>query len=87
MKERLERSARILVAGALASCLLALGTTGVLASSVAVNDAASVRVMEALHDALRGGAGLPEGWLAARRAARGDALLEATAGSFTAWGV
>jgi hypothetical protein len=51
-----------------------------------VNDIAVVPVMVALHEALQRGATLPEALLAARRAAGGDPLAEATAHSFLALG-
>ncbi|MEU7857208.1 CHAT domain-containing tetratricopeptide repeat protein [Nonomuraea sp. NPDC049141] len=51
-----------------ATALLRLGTAGIVASVVPVNDAAAVPVMVALHDGLRRGLSLAE----ALRAARGD---------------
>lgn len=66
--------------------LLAMGTSGVLASVVPVNDQATVAVMEHVHEVVAGGGTLADGWLAARQAATSDPLLAATAASFTAWG-
>jgi hypothetical protein len=63
-----------------------MGTSDVLASVVPVNDHATLRVMADVH-AIAGSSGtLAEAWLAARKAARSDALLAATAASFTSWG-
>jgi hypothetical protein len=71
----------------LASSLIPLGAVGIVASVVPVNDPAAVPLMLALHDALRGGATLPEALLAARRSASlGDPLQQATAHSFIALG-
>jgi tetratricopeptide (TPR) repeat protein len=70
----------------LVSSLMPLGAAGIVASIVPVNDMAVVPVMAALHEALQQGATLPEGLLAARRAAGGDPLTEATAHSFLALG-
>lgn len=70
----------------LVSSLVPLGAAGIVASIVPVNDPAAVPVMLALHDALRSGATLPESLLAARSAARGDAVAQATAHSFAALG-
>jgi CHAT domain-containing protein len=70
----------------LVSSLMPLGAAGIVASVVPVNDIAVVPVMVALHEALQRGATLPESLLAARRAAGGDPLAEATAHSFLALG-
>ena len=70
----------------LVSSLMPLGAAGIVASVVPVNDIAVVPVMVALHEALQRGATLPEALLAARRAAVGDPLAEATAHSFLALG-
>ncbi|MDN5790081.1 MAG: CHAT domain-containing protein [Micrococcales bacterium] len=66
--------------------LLAMGTSGVLASIVPVNDDATVAVMGRVHDVVARGGTLADAWLAARQAAASDPLLTATAASFTAWG-
>ena len=70
----------------LASSLGPLGAAGIVASVVPVNDVAAVPLMLALHDALQGGARLPEALLAMRRAAGDDPLARATAHSFLALG-
>jgi tetratricopeptide (TPR) repeat protein len=70
----------------LAAALLSMGTAGVVSSLAEVDDAATVEVMVALHRALRGGAGLGEALLAARRRGAGDPVLTATAASFTVLG-
>ena len=70
----------------LASSLVPLGAVGIVASVVPVNDPAAVPLMLALHDALQKGATLPGALLAARKAASGDPLAEATAHSFIALG-
>jgi tetratricopeptide (TPR) repeat protein len=70
----------------LVSSLVQLGAAGIVASVVPVNDLAAVPLMLALHDALRGGATLPEALLTARKATSGDPLAEATAHSFIALG-
>jgi tetratricopeptide (TPR) repeat protein len=70
----------------LVSSVVPLGAAGIVASIVPVNDLAAVPVMLALHDELHRGATLPEAHLAARRAAAGDPLAEATAHSFMALG-
>ena len=71
----------------LVSSLLRLGTAGVLASVVPVNDAASVPFMVAVHEALVGGSPLAEAALHGRRVAGDDPLAVATAASFNVWGV
>ena len=70
----------------LVSSLLALGTSGVLASVVPVNDLATVTVMQHVHAVAGVGGSLADGWLAARRECAGDPLMAATAAAFTAWG-
>ncbi|EWT02026.1 hypothetical protein N865_06930 [Intrasporangium oryzae NRRL B-24470] len=70
----------------LVSSLLGMGTSGVLASVVPVNDQATLEVMAEVHGVAGAGGTLAEGWLAARQAGRPDPLLAATAASFTAWG-
>jgi tetratricopeptide (TPR) repeat protein len=85
-------SARLAPAGAdellgLASALLPLGTAGLVASVVPVNDAAAAPLMLALHHELRRGATLAEGLRVARAsAAPDDPLAQATAWSFLALG-
>jgi hypothetical protein len=66
--------------------LLRLGTAGVVASVIPVNDQAAVPFMFTLHTALATGKTLPEAALAGRLRAAGDALAAATAASFTVWG-
>ncbi len=66
--------------------LLGLGTSAVLASTVPVNDLATLAVMDHLHAALAAGASLPAAWLSMRRNGEADPLLAATAAAFTAWG-
>ncbi|MEO7746484.1 MAG: CHAT domain-containing tetratricopeptide repeat protein [Actinomycetota bacterium] len=71
----------------LVSSLLRLGSVGVLASVVPVNDDASAPFMVAVHQALVAGRPLAEAALAGRTAAGDDPLAVATAGSFSVWGV
>ena len=71
----------------LVSSLLRLGSVGVLASVVPVNDEASVPFMVAVHQALAAGRPLAEAALVGRTAAGDDPLAAATAGSFNVWGV
>jgi tetratricopeptide (TPR) repeat protein len=73
----------------LATSLLPLGTVGIVAAVVPVNDAATVGVMQDLHERLADGAGMPEALLHARgrAAAGGDPVAMATACSFVALGV
>jgi hypothetical protein len=66
--------------------LLRVGTQGVLASVVPVNDDAAISFMRALHGALIDGRSLAEAALAGRLNATGDPLAQATAASFTVWG-
>jgi CHAT domain-containing protein len=70
----------------LVTSLLAMGTAGVMASVVPVNDEAAVEVMLQVHTGLAAGRSLGEAWLAARDRAADDVLASATAASFTAWG-
>jgi tetratricopeptide (TPR) repeat protein len=70
----------------LVSGLLGVGTAGVLASVVPVNDEASVPFMVTVHQALIDGKAMPEAALEGRRAARRDPLTAATAASFSVWG-
>ena len=69
----------------LASSLTALGTAGLLASVVPVNDEATVPFSLAVHERLRAGDDLASSLLAARRAAD-DPVARATAWSFLALG-
>ncbi|HZY28770.1 MAG TPA: CHAT domain-containing protein [Jiangellaceae bacterium] len=69
----------------LASSLTALGTAGLLASVVPVNDEATVPFSLAVHERLRAGDDLVSSLLAARRAAA-DPVARATAWSFLALG-
>jgi hypothetical protein len=71
----------------LVSALLAVGTAGVAASVVAVNDEATAELMVELHAGLEAGEDLAAALLRVRRAAAGDPLHEATAASFLALGV
>jgi tetratricopeptide (TPR) repeat protein len=70
----------------LVSALISLGSAGVVASVVPVNDPATVPLMTALHEHLRAGADLPAALTLARHAAAGDAVAQATAYSFIALG-
>jgi CHAT domain-containing protein len=70
----------------LVSSLLAMGTSTVVASVVPVNDRATVEVMHEVHEVVRTGGSLAQGWLTARQAGRNDPLIAATAAAFTAWG-
>ena len=66
--------------------LISLGSAGVVASVVPVNDPATVPLMLALHDHLRAGLGLAEALTLARHAAGADSVASATAYSFIALG-
>lgn len=68
------------------SGLLRLGSAGVLASVVPVNDEAAAPFMLAVHQSLLDGDTLPEAALAGRRAAVGNPLATATSASFNVWG-
>jgi tetratricopeptide (TPR) repeat protein len=70
----------------LASSLIPLGTAGIVASVVPVNDVAVVPLMVALHRELRGGASLAEAVRDARRASESDAIALATGWSFVCLG-
>jgi CHAT domain-containing protein len=70
----------------LVSSLLSMGTSGVVASIVPINDAATAELMVAFHESLRSGATMPEALLAAREKTASDALGVATGLSFTAFG-
>jgi tetratricopeptide (TPR) repeat protein len=70
----------------LASSLLPLGTAGIVASVVPVNDAAVVPLMTALHRELRGGATLPEALRGARLGLESDPVATATGWSFICLG-
>jgi tetratricopeptide (TPR) repeat protein len=68
------------------SALISLGCAGVVASVVPVNDPATVPLMLALHDHLRGGSGVAEGLTLARHAVSDDSVARSTAQSFIALG-
>jgi CHAT domain len=68
------------------SALISLGSAGVVASVVPVNDPATVPLMLALHDHLRGGSGVAEALALARHAVGADSVAHATAHSFIALG-
>ena len=70
----------------LVSALISLGSAGVVASVVPVNDPATVPLMLALHDRLLGGSGLAEALTLARHAVGPDSVAQATAHSFIALG-
>ena len=70
----------------LVSVLISLGSAGVVASVVPVDDPATVPLMLALHDRLRGGSGLAEALVLARQAVSADSVARATAHSFIALG-
>ncbi|MFG1947016.1 CHAT domain-containing protein [Nonomuraea sp. NPDC048826] len=70
----------------LASSLIQLGTTGIVASVVLVNDGAAVPLMVELHRRLAGGACLPAALSQARRATATDPVATATGLSFVALG-
>jgi tetratricopeptide (TPR) repeat protein len=70
----------------LASSLLPLGTTGIVASVVPVNDPAAVPLMTALHHGLRGGRTLAEALRDARPGPGSDPVAEATGWSFICLG-
>ncbi|MEO3808261.1 CHAT domain-containing protein [Sphaerisporangium sp. B11E5] len=84
-------SGRLARAGAdellgLTAALLPLGTAGIISPVVPVNDAATVPLMIALHDALREGLSMPEALHDARRRTSGGPLENVTAWSFAALG-
>ena len=70
----------------LVSALISLGSAGVVASVVPVNDPATVPLMTALHDHLRAGSDLAEALTLARHAVSDDPVAQATAYSFIALG-
>jgi tetratricopeptide (TPR) repeat protein len=70
----------------LVSALISLGSAGVVASVVPVNDPATVPLMLALHDHLRAGSGLAEALALARYAVGADSVAYSTAHSFIALG-
>jgi tetratricopeptide (TPR) repeat protein len=70
----------------LAHTLAPLGTAGIVASVVPVNDQATAALMLVLHRQLRRGASLAEALRDARDAVAADPLLAATAWSFIALG-
>jgi tetratricopeptide (TPR) repeat protein len=70
----------------LVSALISLGSAGVVASVVPVNDPATVPLMIALHDHLRAGTGLAESLALAQRAVSDDSVARSTAYSFIALG-
>ena len=70
----------------LVSALISLGSAGVVASVVPVNDPATVPLMLALHERLLGGSGLAEALALARHAVGPDSVAQATAHSFIALG-
>jgi tetratricopeptide (TPR) repeat protein len=70
----------------LVSSLVPLGSAGILASVVPINDQATVPLMVGLHAALRSGANLPQALLAARTDGAKDRVSLATGYSFTAFG-
>jgi len=70
----------------LVSALISLGSAGVVASVVPVNDPATVPLMTALHEHLRAGADLAQALTLARQAVSADPVARATAYSFIALG-
>jgi tetratricopeptide (TPR) repeat protein len=70
----------------LASALIPLGTAGITASVVPVNDAAAVGVMTVLHRALRRRTDLAGALRQARRCGTDDPVAQATAASFVCLG-
>ncbi len=70
----------------LVSALISLGSAGVVASVVPVNDPATVPLMLSLHDHLLAGSGLAEALTLARHAVSADSVAHATAHSFIALG-
>ena len=70
----------------LVSALISLGSAGVVASVVPVNDPATVPLMTALHDHLRAGSDLAGALTLARQAVSDDPVAQATAYSFIALG-
>jgi len=70
----------------LASSLIPLGTAGIVATVVPVNDRAVVPLMSALHRHLRRGANLAEALRSARGGCDAEPVAAATAWSFVALG-
>jgi CHAT domain-containing protein len=70
----------------LVSSLLPLGTAGIIAAVVPLNDYAAVPVMLDLHQSLRAGQTLAEAIHKVRRAGAGDPIRRATAMSLVALG-
>ena len=70
----------------LASSLLPLGTAGIVASVVPVNDVAVLPLMTALHRELRGGSALPQALRSARLGLESDPVAAATGWSFICLG-
>jgi tetratricopeptide (TPR) repeat protein len=70
----------------LVTALLPLGTAGVVACGVPVNDAAVVPLMIALHKGLAAGLSLAQALRDARAALPGDAVHRATGWAFSAFG-
>jgi CHAT domain-containing protein len=70
----------------LASSLLPLGTAGIVASVVPVNDVAVLPLMTALHRELRRGSALPEALRSARLGLESDPVAAATGWSFICLG-
>jgi CHAT domain-containing protein len=70
----------------LVSSLVPLGSAGILACIVPINDDAAVTLMVAVHAALRAGATLAQALAAARRNSAGDPVAVATGHSFIALG-
>jgi hypothetical protein len=70
----------------LVTAMLPLGTAGIVASNVPVNDATVVPLMLALHKGLSSGLSLAESLRDARAALPGDAVHQATGWAFTAFG-
>ncbi|HYB88870.1 MAG TPA: CHAT domain-containing protein, partial [Streptosporangiaceae bacterium] len=70
----------------LVSALISLGSAGVVASVVPVNDPATVPLMLALHEHLRGGSGVADALALARQAVGAGSVAHATAHSFIALG-
>jgi CHAT domain-containing protein len=70
----------------LVSSLLPLGTAGIIAGVVPLNDHAVVPVMVGLHRCLRAGQSLAEALCSVRRDLAGDLIQHATAASFVTLG-
>ncbi|MCI0688723.1 MAG: CHAT domain-containing protein [Sporichthyaceae bacterium] len=70
----------------MASVLMSLGTSSILASVVPVNDTATARLMVGFHEHLRAGLSFGEALVAVRAAVDGDPVSVATACSFVAPG-